>query len=708
MPRGSMAGRRFLAMMAVVTGVAVGIAAISRQTTKPAARSPAATSPAMPPEAGPLHPLDPLTRAELAAVTRILREAGKLGESTRFPLVALREPAKDVVARHRPGDPIERRAVAVLYDKSANRTWEAVLNLDAGRIESWNERKGVQPPVLIEEYEQAAALVAADSRFVEAMACRGIHDTSKVQLDTWAGGGLNLPHRPGARLLRVLPYFRGEGGHAYGRPIEGVLAIVDVTAGEVVEFTDSGAFPIPGPGSDLFDPGVVGPASAALKPLRVSQPEGASFAVNGHEVQWQNWRFRYALHPREGLVLYEVGWQDGERLRPIMQRASLSEMVVPYGDANGAWNWRNAFDQGEYGLGQFASTLILGEDVPANARLMSALHASEVNGSPLLRKDTVALYEQDGGLLWRHMDYVTLKTVSRRGRQLVIHYLFTVGNYDYGLRWIFHEDGTLEAEVELTGVLLARGTSGARCSACEKLQQRETKVSGTGEDRYGTVVDPHIVAPNHQHFFCFRLDLDVDGPRNRIAELNVLSEPAGDDNPAGNAFYVELTPLRSERDSPRDNQAGSHRHWKVFQPSRRNALGHFPGYLLEPASSASPYFQPTAQIAGRAPFAAHPVWVTRWHEDELHAAGDFPSRSATEPGLPDWIADDEPLDDEDLVVWHVVGVTHVPRPEEWPIMPVARAGFRLVPAGFFTRNPSLDPATSAPPMPPNRRERRSP
>jgi primary-amine oxidase len=684
-------------MLVVVAGVAAGIGVTSQEPKVAPTRTDTVTAPSEPVEVGPVHPLDPLTRSELASVTRILREAGKLSETIRFPLVTLREPSKEIVARFQPGDPIKRRAFVVLYDKEANSTWEAILDLNGGRIESWNELEGVQPPVLIEEYEQAAALVAADARFVESMSRRGIHDTSKVQLDTWAGGGLNLPGRTGARLLRVLPYFRGDGGHAYGRPIEGLMAIVDVSAREVVEFVDSRVFPVPGPGSDLFDPAVIGPSPAGLKPLQSSQPEGVSFAVEGQEVRWQNWRFRYALHPREGLVLHSVGWHDGDRLRPVMHRASLSEMVVPYGDTHGGWNWRNAFDQGEYGLGQFASTLVLGEDVPANALLTSALHANEVDGTPILRKDTVALYEQDGGLLWRHMDYVTLKTVSRRGRQLVVHYLFTVGNYDYGLRWIFHEDGTLEAEVELTGVLLAKGTSGVRCSACEEAETAsdKSKVSGTGEDRYGTVVAPHVVAPNHQHYFCFRLDLDVDGPRNRIVEQNVLPEPEGERNPAGNAFFVEQTPIRSEKDSPRDNHAGSHRHWKVFQPSRRNALGHFAGYLLQPGSSATPYFQLTAQIAGRAPFTAHSLWVTRWHEDEWHAAGDFPSRTTPGPGLPEWIADDEPLDDEDLVVWHVVGVTHVPRPEEWPIMPVARAGFRLTPDGFFTRNPSLERSVPA-------------
>lgn len=641
------------------------------------------------------HPLDPLTGPELRAVTRILRDEGRLTESMRFSLVTLNEPPKDEVARFQPGGPIRRQAFVVTYDKARNSTFEAVVDLTASKTAAWNEVEGVQPPVLIEEYEQAAAIVQADPRLLAAMVRRGITDLSKVQLDTWAGGGLNLAGLEGARLLRVLAYYRGDGANGYGRPIEGVMAIVDVSAKKVVEFVDRGTFPIPGPGSDPFDAATLGAPRTGLKPLHMAQPEGVSFEVRGHEVRWQNWRFRYALHAREGLVLYGVGYEDGGRVRPILARASLSEMVVPYGDADGLWNWRNAFDQGEYGLGQFAATLIRGEDVPENAVLTSAVHANEVGGEPILRKDTVAIYEQDGGLLWRHMDYLTLKTVSRRGRQLAIHYLFTVGNYDYGLRWIFHQDGTLEAQVELTGILLAKGTADVRCSACEA-KEAEGRVTGAGADRQGTVVARTVVAPNHQHFFCFRLDLDVDGPRNRVDEANVLSEPIGPENPAGNGFFVERTPLKSEAEAVRDANPASHRTWRVFQPESRNAQGHTAGYVLEPGPAASPFFRPDSLIARRAGCVAHPVWVTRERSTERHAAGDYPSRVKPADGLPEWSADGESIDGEDLVVWHVLGVTHVPRPEEWPVMPVARAGFRLTPDGFFLRNPALDVAPSAP------------
>ena len=54
------------------------------------------------------------------------------------------------------------------------------------------------------------------------------------------------------------------------------------------------------------------------------------------------------MHPREGVVLYRVGYEDDGKLRSILYRASLSEMVVPYGDPAPSWFFRGVFDEGEY------------------------------------------------------------------------------------------------------------------------------------------------------------------------------------------------------------------------------------------------------------------------------------------------------------------------------------------------------------------------
>ena len=42
------------------------------------------------------------------------------------------------------------------------------------------------------------------------------------------------------------------------------------------------------------------------------------------------------------------------------------------------------------------------------------------------------------------------------------------------------------------------------------------------------------------------------------------------------------------------------------------------------------------------------------------------------------------------MAWYTFGVTHFPRPEDWPVMPVEYCGFQLIPVGFFDANPALD------------------
>ena len=81
--------------------------------------------------------------------------------------------------------------------------------------------------------------------------------------------------------------------------------------------------------------------------------------MDGWKVQWQKWSLRIGFNPREGITLHEITYTDRGEVRPIMYRGSLSEMVVPYGDTSPThWN-KNVFDEGEYGLGWLANSLVI-------------------------------------------------------------------------------------------------------------------------------------------------------------------------------------------------------------------------------------------------------------------------------------------------------------------------------------------------------------
>jgi primary-amine oxidase len=607
------------------------------------------------------HPLDPLSKEEIAATVQVLRAAGKWGEATRVPIVVLREPPKDVAHPR-------REAFAEVLERERNQTFEAVIDLADRRLVSWKQVPGAQPAITAEEIRVAPALVKADTRWQEAIRKRGITDFENVQVDPWSAGWYGIREEDGARLIKGISHYRGSSKNAWARPIEGLMALVDLNARKVVKVLDSGVVPVAKAPGD-FDEKSVGKLRPAPKPLRIAQPEGPSFRVTGNEVRWQNWRFRFALHPREGLVLYTVGYEDQGRLRSILYRASLSEMIVPYGDPGALWFFRNVFDEGEYGVGRNTFPLEPNADCPPNAVFFDAVWADET-GKPVEIPRAIGLFERDGGILWKHTDFLTTHNESRRARQLVLVSIATVGNYEYGFQWVFHQDGGLEMELLLTGIMQTKG------------------VAGGAHDPYAHLVAPNVAAVHHQHFFNFRLDLDVDGAAgNSVVELD--TEPAKDD-PQRRAFVMRETVLAAEREAQRHLDLARHRKWKVINPAVRNALGHPVGYMLVPGESAVPLAAADSWVRKRAGFLNAHLWVTPYDPGENHAAGPYPNQSKGGDGLPKWTAANRPLANRDVVLWYTMGVTHLPRPEEWPVMTVHKTGFRLIPNGFFAQNPALD------------------
>ena len=99
---------------------------------------------------------------------------------------------------------------------------------------------------------------------------------------------------------------------------------------------------------------------------------------------------------------------------------------------------------------------------------------------------------------------------------------------------------------------------------------------------------------------------------------------------------------------------------------------------------------PGSQVGERAGFAGYDLWVTQTHANERWPAGDYVNQSARGEGLPAYAAQDRPIVDRAITVWHTFGHHHVPRPEDYPVQPVVSCGFTLQPFGFFDRNPTLD------------------
>jgi primary-amine oxidase len=617
------------------------------------------------------HPLDPLTADEIRRACSIARKQFALGAEVRFASVRLHEPPKDEVRSFRQGDKASRRAWIVVMDRTNRSLHDGVVSLDDGTVASWHERHGLQGPLLLDEYESVALLVKQEDSWRRAIRRRGVDDLDLVRIDAWMIGNFGISAHEGRRMCAALAYLRESVPDLpYARPIEGVVAYVDLEEMRVIEVLDPPPVPIP-PETGRYDPEAVGPLRDDLRPLVVDQPDGASFTVRGHEISWQRWRLRWSFNAREGLVLHRVGYEDGGELRSIAHRISISEMVVPYGDSSPAHYWQGAFDVGDFGIGRGVNSLRLGCDCLGRIHYFDVTtHDDE--GEPQVVPQAVCLHEEDFSILWKHFDFIDGHTEVRRQRRLVLSCICTNLNYEYGYYWYFYLDGTLEFEAKLTGVM-----------------QTKALAPGT-RDSHSALVAPGLGAIYHQHLFNVRLDMEVDGPENDVCEIELVAAPEGPDNPWGNAMVTRTTPLRHELEAKRSINAATGRSWVVTSAKRRNRFGSPTGYRLVPEASPSLLAPPETAVGRRAQFGRYHLWVTPYHPDERHAGGEYPNQHPGGAGLPEWTAKDRGLEAADIVLWHTFGLSHVPRPEDWPVMPVEHCGFRLKPWGFFDRNPALD------------------
>ncbi len=597
---------------------------------------------------------DAFSAEEITRVVAAARARSEVAPTTRVVSVTLEEPDKTLVLA---GGEVARVARVLTYDMAADVTVETRVHVADGRVHSSGIIPGVQPLLGAADVVRASAIVNADARWVDALRRRGVTDLNTVFPASWSAGYFGDSTQRG-RLVRVIPSLReGARDNVFMRPIEGVAALVNLTSGRIESITDEEIVPI----SAASQFGELAEKASSPRNEVVSN----TIVVTGGHVRWRNWQMHVSPDLREGVVLHRVSFTHEGRERSLLYRAAVSEMVVPYGDPAAGWYVRNPLDAGEIGLGQFTLPLREGVDVPNGATFLSAMLVNG-DGIPVERPRAIALYERDGGLAWRYMD------LARRSRQLVIEWVSTVGNYEYAFAWIFHEDGTMEQRTTLTGIMSVKGATRATDSAAA----------------HGQRVSDRIIAPHHQHFFAFRLDVDVDGAEtHRVLEVDAIPATEHDVHNSRAEVHARSQVLKSELSARRMTAGASARRWVVQNIGVRNSVGEPSALSLLPGENSAPLADTAAWIRKRAGFIDAQLWVTPYRRNELYAAGDFPNQSRGGDGLPAFTRGDAPVANTDVVLWYVMGITHLPRTEDWPVMPSHVAGFKLVPTGFFSQNP---------------------
>ncbi|WP_405767706.1 primary-amine oxidase [Streptomyces sp. NBC_01538] len=622
------------------------------------------------------HPLGPVTEDEIRRVKEALTVAGLLTENVRFAFCGLEEPDKSAVLAFTPGAPVDRCFRVLLLDLTGGASYDVIVSATRSTVERMtvlNPETDGQLPIIDTEFELVEKIALDSAEWCEALERRGLDPAGVRTVPLSAGVYDDYPDEAGRRIVRVLGFQQlHDKDHPWAHPVDGLVAFVDLTCREVIRIVDDRQLPVPTEPGNFDDAEQTGPQRTTLKPIEITQPEGPSFTLDGNLLTWQNWSLRVGFNEREGLTLHQLSFDE----RPIVYRASIAEMVVPYADPSPVRFWQNYFDAGEYMFARYTNSLELGCDCLGEIAYLDAVIADDA-GDPRTIRNAICVHEEDYGVLWKHSDMFTGSHETRRQRRLVVSFFTTIGNYDYGFYWYLYLDGTIQCEAKATGIVF-------------------TSAYPTEGHDFATQIAPGLGAPFHQHLFSARLDMMVDGPLNAVDEVEALPVPVSAANPYGNAFRESRTRLATEAGAQRQADNAHARVWQVVNPAKFNRLGRNTGYALYPEGQPTLLADSGSSVHARAAFATRHLWVTAYDPAERYPAGDFVNQHPGGAGLPAWTAADRDLDGADIVLWHTFGLTHFPRPEDWPVMPVDYAGFTLKPVGFFDRNPTLDvpPTTS--------------
>ena len=643
-------------------------------------------------EPAPLSPWDSLNGQEMQLIADLIKES--YGQSVLITQMSLTPTDKAAALAWQPGQEPPRSAfVTFLHDK---KPWQGKVDLNRKTLTTAPIEVG--QPMLSTDGELIPILTTAipdNPKLVELLRARNLDPEDVLCAPLTAGQFFDseVAHS-GHRLLAIECYdIGGTRRNLFARPLEGISGLFDVTQGQLVRIEDSyapGAAPPLSEDTGDYHSGAIEQRHA---PNRIGHdqrggPNYHLYHFNGGRIDWQGWRFHLRFDVRQGTVLNHIQYRDEASqsgYRRIAYELGMSEMVVPYQDPTNGWFFRSYFDMGEYGFGNSATEL-KGADCPDRASYLDVtLH--NAMGQPYIAEDRICVFEHDPELpIWRHAEPI-LEGIpllepheSRTHTQLIVRMAATIGNYDYFQDYILQQDGRLRIRLTSTGLDAVKGVHATSLS----------DPSAEADTRYGDLIAPGRVGINHDHFFNYRIDLDVDGAsnnfqRHKLRPVN-LSKRA---SKRTSIWRLERQTVTNELAARTRIDPAAPALLLVTSGERQNALGYPSGYRIIPSAARS-IVDPRDPSSARAGFTHYNLWVTPYSPDEIYAAGTHIYHGPPLQGLPKWSAADRPISDEDLVAWVTVGFHHAPIAEDWPVLPAKSEEIVLKPHHFFDRNPSID------------------
>ena len=617
------------------------------------------------------HPLDSFSQKELQAVSDILAKAGKLTNSVSFGQVHLDPPPKQQVINWQSGTPFNRKARLHMRDGRA--VVQALVDLNTKELITWEVMPGLIPATSGEEWEWVGDAIPSDSRFKAAITKRGIAKRENVYCSGQMPAFVQNKYKSRSIVHGYCGLDDGNLRYTDHRQIEGLVFILDLDTRELLEVVDYAEPPVPNVNAD-FDEEMINGVKTMAGPFRIKQKQGPGFTIDDNIVQWQNWRLHVRMDQRVGLVVSDVRYRDNDQWRRILYEGSLSEVYVPYMDPAFLWYSSAYVDLGEYQYG--VTSLSKANDCPEYAVTMNAW-VMTTNGTPRQIRDALCIFEREqGDVAWRHQEEDVVEV--RGARNLVLRMVVNFSNYDYYFDWVFQQDGTILVEVKATGIVANKGVKAKSAS------------DNNGDDKYGHFVDEHVVAVNHDHFFSFRLDFDVDGSENSII-IDRFKRVWHESDHRQSLWVPDPVIPNTETEARMRLSMTSPANFRIANFNRRNKNGYPVSYHIKARGNVIDLMDEEDFVRQRIGLSDYQFWATPYRPDERHAAGDYPSLSQPgEQGLLAWTVNNRAIKNTDIVIWYTLGMRHMVRAEDWPVMPVATSTLELRPFDFFDRNPALD------------------